>query len=116
MMTRSIRRQLSKYVPKNGKDMFSSKYLRIVFITNMAYHRGVDFSESHDRSVHSIGNNQERYLDQNMLALTLPGAYDLNRWVYATPTKIYPTFHYLGPHVTEQAHFLMKELYIVYVP
>ena len=30
--------------------------------------------------------------------------------------KCYPIFHYLGTHVTGQAHHLIKELYIVYVP
>ena len=30
--------------------------------------------------------------------------------------KFYPIFHYLGTHVTGQAHHLIKELYIVYVP
>ena len=32
------------------------------------------------------------------------------------PKKLYPRFHYLGPHVMEQYNLLIKELYIVSVP
>ena len=88
MTTRAIRRHLSKDAHKNEKDEFSSKYLRIAHITEMVAHRGVDFFERHTRSGHSLGTNQERYLDQNIFALTLLGAYALNGWVDATSKKI----------------------------
>ena len=60
MISRAIRRHVSKYLPKTENDSFSSKYLRISSITKMAAHRGVNFFESHARSVHSLGTNQER--------------------------------------------------------
>ena len=60
MITKVIRHPLSKYVPNNEKDIFSSKSLRIESIDKMAAHQGVDFSESHSRSGHSLGTNQER--------------------------------------------------------
>ena len=82
----------------------------------MAAHRGVDLFEIHYRSGHSLGTNQESYLDKNILILALPGVYALNGWVDATPKRLYPTFHFLGPHVTEQAHCQIKDLYILYVP
>ena len=58
MITRAIRRHFSKDVPKNEKDVFISKYLRIAYITEMTAHRGVNFLESHARSGHSLGTNQ----------------------------------------------------------
>ena len=82
----------------------------------MAAHRGANFFEIHDCSGYSLGTNKERYFDINILALTLKCGYALNGWVYATPKKAYPTFHCLGPHGMEQAHCLIKELYIVSVP
>ena len=116
MTTKSIKPHLYKDVPKNDKDAFSSKYLRIEYVTKMAAHRGVYFFGSHAQSGYSLGNNQERYMDQNILAITFPGVYSLNRWVDLTPNKSYPRFHCLGPHKTEQAHFLIKDLYIVSIP
>ena len=50
----------------------------------MTAHRGVDFFKSHSCSGHSLGTNYERYLDQNILALTFPGVYALIGWVDAT--------------------------------
>ena len=79
----------------------------------MADHRGIKFLEIHARSGHSMGTNQESYLDQNILTLTLSGAYTLNGWVYVTPNKSRPTFDCLGPHVMERYHWLIKDLYIV---
>ena len=116
LTTNAIIRHLSKDIHKNEKYVFSSKSLRIVSITKMASHQGVDFFESHTCSGQSLDTNQERLLDQNILTLTLPGAYTLNGWVDATLNKSYPRFHCLGPHVTEQSHFLVKRMYIVYVP
>ena len=92
--------------------MFSSKSLHIATITKMVTQQGVDFFEIHSLSGHSLVNNQESYLDLNIPALTLPGTYSLNGWADATPEKLDPSFHWLGPHVTEQSHFLIKELYI----
>ena len=40
----------------------------------------------------------------------------MNGWVDETPKKLYLTFHCLGPHLTEHAHCLIKELYIVSIP
>ena len=82
----------------------------------MVVHQGVDFFDIHARSCHSPGTNNESYLDQNILVLTLPGAYDFKGWVNATAKKPYSMFHCLGPHVTEQARFLIDELYIVHIP
>ena len=65
----------------------------------MTAHWGVNFLESHARSGHSLGNNQERYLDLNILVFTFTVTYAFNGWVDATPKKSYPTFHCLGPHV-----------------
>ena len=48
MITESIRRHLYKLVPKNDKDVFSSKFIRITSITKMASQWGLDFFESHD--------------------------------------------------------------------
>ena len=116
MITRSSRLHLSKDVPKNQKDLFSSKYLHVAPITKMVANRGVYFLESHAGSGPSLGTNQESYLDQNVIALVLLVAYALNGLVYATPKKLYPRFHLLVPHKTEHARFLIKELYIFYVP
>ena len=107
-ITRSIMHHLSKDVPKNENYVFSSKYLRIASVTKMATHRGVNFFERHDRSGLSLGTNQERCLEQNILAPTLPYVYALNGWEDETPNKLYLTFHCLGPHVTEQANFPIK--------
>ena len=82
----------------------------------MVSHWGVGLFKSHARSDHSIGTNKERYLEQNIPELTFPGAYALNGWVDATTKKYRPKFHCLGPHMTEQAHYLIKEFYIVVVP
>ena len=49
----------------------------------MAACLGVDFFDSYVCSDHSLGTNQESYLDRNIPALTLEGAYDLNVWLYA---------------------------------
>ena len=108
MITRSIRHHLSKDVHKFEKGVFSSKSLCISSVTEMAAHWGVNFFEIHARSGHSLGTNQERYLDRNILALTLPSAYALNGWVNSTPNKSYPRFHCLGPHMTEQYHCLIN--------
>ena len=113
---RATRLHLSKDAHKNEKDVLRSKSFHIASITEMADHRGVDFFDPHACSGHSLGTNQERYLDQNIRALTLSGAYALNGWVDATPKKLYPPFHRFGPHMTEKYHFLIKELYIVSVP
>ena len=67
----------------------------------MAAQWGVNFFESHAYSGHSLGTNQNSYLNQNILAPTLKGVYDLNGWVDETPKKSYPIFHCLGTHVTE---------------
>ena len=115
MITRAIRHHLSKDTAKNEKDEFSSKSIHIAPITNMVDHRGVYFFDIHAKSGHSIGTNQERYLDRNNLAMNLAGEYALHGWVDETPKKSYQTFHWIGPHVTEQAHWLIKELYILYV-
>ena len=88
IITRSIRRHTSKDVPKNEKGAFSSKYFCIASIAEMAAHRGVEFFKIHTCSDHSLGTNQERYLDQNILTLTLPGTYALNGWVDATYKKL----------------------------
>ena len=82
----------------------------------MEDHHVVDFFERHNCSGHSICANQKSYVDQNILSLTLIGAYALNRLLDANPNKLYPMFHCLGPQVMEQAHFLIKELYIVSAP
>ena len=115
MINSSIRRHLSKDVPKNEKDVSNSKFIPIASITKMAAHWGVKFFESHAFSGHNLGTNQERLLDQNTPAIEFPGEYALNVWVYEFPNKYYPKLHCLVPHVTEQAHFLIKELHIVSV-
>ena len=115
LTTNAIIRHLSKDIHKNEKYVFSSKSLRIVSITKMASHQGVDFFESHTCSGQSLDTNQERLLDQNTPAIEFPGEYALNVWVYEFPNKYYPKLHCLVPHVTEQAHFLIKELHIVSV-
>ena len=112
IITKVIIHNPCKYASKNEKDLFSSKYLHIPSITKMAARQGVDFFDSNACYIHSIGNNQESYLDLNIPALTLPGTYSLNGWADATPEKLDPSFHWLGPHVMEQSHFLIKELYI----
>ena len=71
MTTKSIRRPLPKDITNNEKGVFGPKYLCIASITKMADHRGVYFFESHASSDHSLGTNQERYLEQKVLALTL---------------------------------------------
>ena len=116
MTNKVIRWHLSKYVPKNKNDMFSSKYLRIVYITEMASCQGVDFLDSHACSGNSLCTNQESYLDQNILSLTFTDVYALDGWVDKTPKKSYPMFHCCGPHVMEQAHWLIKLLYTVSLP
>ena len=116
MIIESIRRHLSKEVYKNEKDVFRSKYLGIASITKMSSHRGVNFFDIHSHSGHSLGTNKEMCLYQNILALTTPREYALNGWVDATTKKSYPSFHYLSPNMTKQAHFMIKELYIVSVP
>ena len=82
----------------------------------MADRWGVNFFESHACSGNSLDTNQEGYLDRNIFALNLTGAYSLNGWVDATPNKLQLNFHCLGPHEMEQAHCLIKEFCIVYVP
>ena len=67
MITRSIRRHISKDLHKNEKDAFSSKSLCIASITEMAARRGVKLFEIHALSGHSLFTNQERNLDQNSL-------------------------------------------------
>ena len=116
IITRAIRHHLYKYLRKNEKSVFSSKSLCIVSITKIAARRGVDFFKIHARSGHSIGTNQESYLDQNSLALTLPGMYALNGWVDVTSNKAYLMFHCLGLCMTETFHCLIKEFFIVSVP
>ena len=108
MITKDIIRHLTKDVSNNDKDIFISKSIHIASITKMAAHQGVELFESHYRSGHSLGTNQESYLDQNILILDLPGVYALNGWVDATPNKLYPFFHCLGHHVMEQAHCLIN--------
>ena len=93
MITRAIRHHLSKDTAKNEKDEFSSKSIHIAPITNMVDHRGVYFFDIHAKSGHSIGTNQERYLDRNNLAMNLAGEYALHGWVDETPKKSYQTFH-----------------------
>ena len=63
------------------------------------YFQGVDFFESNNLLGHTIGSNQEKYAEQNILTLTLSGVYALNGWVYDTPNKSYPRFNFLVPHV-----------------
>ena len=104
MINRAIRFHLSKDIPNTENDVFSSKSLPIASVTKMAAQRGLNSVKSHTRSGHSLFTNKEIYLDQNILALTLSVVYALNGWVYATPKKLYPTFHCLGPLVIEQAH------------
>ena len=58
MTTRATIHQLYKVVPKNENDAFSSKSLRIVSISKMATHQGVDFFERHACSGHCIGTNK----------------------------------------------------------
>ena len=60
MITKAIKSHLSKDVPKNKKDLFSSKSLRISSIAPMDSHRGVHFFEIHSQSVHSLSTDQER--------------------------------------------------------
>ena len=76
----------------------------------------LDFFEGHYLSGHSIGTNQESYLDQNVLVLTFPGVYALNGWLGATPNKLYPRFHCLGPHVMERDSCMIRGFYIVSLP
>ena len=76
---------------------------RIESISKMAAQQGVYFLKSHDHSGHSIGTNQESYLEQNILELTLAGVYTYNRFVDATLDRSHPRFHYLVHHTTEQA-------------
>ena len=47
MLTRPTRSHLSKGLPKNEKDAFKSKYLRISPIIEMAAHQNVYFFDSH---------------------------------------------------------------------
>ena len=75
MITIAIIHHLPKYATKNENDAFRSKYFYIAYITKMTAHQGVELFESHYRSGHSLGTNQERYLDQDILALTSPDAY-----------------------------------------
>ena len=58
MTTIATRHQLYKVVHKNENDAFSSKYLRIVSISKMATHQGVDLFERHACSGHYIGTNK----------------------------------------------------------
>ena len=116
MINIAIRSHLFKYLHKNKKGVFISRYLCIASITEMTAHQGVNFFKRHACSGHRLGTNQERYLGLNILALTFTGLYYFNGWVDATPNKLYPIFHCLGPHVTEQAHWLIKYLLIVSVP
>ena len=88
MINISIRRHFFKNVPKNEKEVISLKYIRTASITEMAAHLGVNFFKSRARSGHSLGTHQERYSDQNILALILLGACSLNGLVDATPNKL----------------------------
>ena len=58
MITKSIIISLSKGLPKNDKDVFTSKSLNIVSITKMASHGVVDLLDSHGFSGHGLGTNQ----------------------------------------------------------
>ena len=58
----------------------------------MVAHQGVNFFKIHSHPGHSVGTNQERYLERNTLAPTFPGTYSLNGWVDATPKHITQRF------------------------
>ena len=48
--------------------------------------------------------------------MIFPGLYALNGWLDETPNKSHQRFNCLGTHMPEQAHLIIKELYIVSVP
>ena len=54
----------------------------------MVAQQGVDFFNIHALYYHSLGTNQERYLDQNIIKLNLTGMYALNGWLDATYKKL----------------------------
>ena len=83
-------------------------------MTKMVAYRGVEFIENHYQSGKSMGTNQQIHLDRNMLPLNLLGAYALNWWMDTNPDKLYPMFHWFGPHLMEQDHWLISCLNIVY--
>ena len=63
MITKAIRFQFSKDVSKNQKSLFNSKSFCIVSIIKMVANQGIYFFETHAGSVHSLGTNQESYLN-----------------------------------------------------
>ena len=67
------RRQLFKIKPNIEKYALSSKSLHISSITEIASHQGIEFFERNYSSGYNLGTNQEMYLSQNILTLTLKG-------------------------------------------
>ena len=59
MITKPIRLQLYKDVPKNDKGVFSSKYFHITIISEMASHQGVHYFYNNSIWGQSLGHNQE---------------------------------------------------------
>ena len=75
LITNTIRVQLPTESPNNDKDVFNSKYISIVLITEMDYHQGVELFKIRNHSGHIIDTNQKMYLDQKTIELTLLGYY-----------------------------------------
>ena len=94
MITKYTRNHLFKDVKNNEKDTFSSKYLRIASIHQNGGPPGCILFQEPCLIRSQYRHYQEMYLDQNILAPTFQGEYDLNGWVDETPQKTRPKFSF----------------------
>lgn len=112
-MTKLLRKHLPDEVPKDELKSFSAKSARIGAINELAIHRDIGYYESHARTGHSTGSNQDAYFDRKVIGNTIPGGYCLGGWSDVRSRKSLPNFECLGTHVGSDVTRFIDGMFVV---
>ena len=112
-LTTVIRDNLPTTTPPKLKKSFSSKSVRKGGIGELSMHRDVSFFESCVRSGHSIGSNQDHYVDRCNLAIALPGGLAINEWPDAHGKVQPPRLSCLPSTEVRHALEMVAQLFVI---
>ena len=115
-LTNLIRDNLPATTPDKIKRGFTSRSIWKGGISELAMNRDVNQYSANVRSGHSLGTNQELYIDWKSIALSLPGGMALNDWDDVNGRPYPPWLSCLGELSREHVERMIEKLYAISHP
>lgn len=115
-LTNLIRENLPASTPEKIKRGFTSRSIRKGGISELAMNRDVNQYSANVRSGHSLGTNQESYIDRKSVALSLLGGMALNDWDDVNGRPYPPRLSCLGELSREHIERMIEKLYVISHP